>query len=74
MRATYYPIDWKSKIGNSDMSDNWKTGYEGIQMVKGDIVVNEEGMPLMLNWKVSNHLNNQASQAILMNEYLTFER
>lgn len=28
----------------------------------------------MLNWKVSNHVNNQASQAIICNEYLTFER
>lgn len=56
------------------MSDNFKTGYDGVEVVKGDILITESGQPLMLNWKVSKHINNQASQAIMCNEYLTFER
>lgn len=74
VRATYYPIDWKSKVGNSDMSDNFKAGYEGVVLKKGDIVQSEDGNPMMLNWKVSKHINNQASQAIMCNAYLNIER
>lgn len=74
VRATYYPIDWKSKIGNSDMAENFKCPHGDVVIVKGDIIINEAGEPLMLNWKVSDHINNQASQAVICNEYLTFER
>lgn len=74
IRATYYPIDWKSKVGNSDMSDNFKAAYDGVELKKGDIILNEDGQPLMLNWKVSRHINNMASQAIMCNAYLTIER
>ena len=74
VRATYYPIDWKSKIGNSDMAENFKCPHGDVVIVKGDIIVNEAGEPLMLNWKVSNHINNQASQAVICNECLSFER
>lgn len=69
IRATYYPIDWKSKVGNSDMSDNFKAPYEGVVLKKGDIILDEEDHPMMLNWKVSKHINNQASQAIMCNAY-----
>ncbi|MBQ6949091.1 MAG: transporter substrate-binding domain-containing protein, partial [Firmicutes bacterium] len=34
------PIDWKSKIGNSDMSTNFKTSYETL-IQKGDYVIRE---------------------------------
>lgn len=69
IRATFYPIDWKSKIGNSDMSNNFKTGYgEGFPDVeKGDMLVDEKGNVLILNWMVSRHVNNQASQAMQCN-------
>lgn len=39
IRGTLYPIDWKSKIGNSDMSDNFKTAHgDGFPVMhKGDM-------------------------------------
>lgn len=75
-RGTLYPIDWKSKIGNSDMSDNFKTGHgdEFPELHKGDMLVSEDGDIRMLNWQVTNHINNQASQALRCNARLTIER
>lgn len=51
IRAQQTPIDWKSKIGNSDMSTNFKTDYD-IPIHKGDMVVREDGMIYMLNWNI----------------------
>ena len=73
IRAQQTPIDWKSKIGNSDMSLNFKTTYDN-HIHKGDIVIREDGMIYMLNWNVTNHPNNQATQSIELNDYLTFVR
>lgn len=73
IRAQQTPIDWKSKIGNSDMSLNFKTSHE-TKIHKGDIVVREDGMVFMLNWNVTDHPNNQASQSVELNDYLTFTR
>lgn len=38
IRGQQTPIDWKSKIGNSDMSLNFKVAYDEI-IYKGDYVV-----------------------------------
>lgn len=73
LRATYYPIDWKSKMGNSDMSQNIKTDFQ-VEIHKGDILLREDGQPLMLNWNVQRHINNQATQAVECNHYLTLYR
>ena len=73
LRATYYPIDWKSKMGNSDMSQNIKTDFRTL-IRKGDILLREDGQPLMLNWNVQKHINNQATQAVECNHYLTLYR
>lgn len=73
IRAQQTPIDWKSKIGNSDMSMNFKTSYD-VRIRKGDIVIREDGTVYILNWNVTNHPNNQASQSVECNDYLTFVR
>lgn len=73
IRAQQTPIDWKSKIGNSDMSLNFKTDY-GVRIYKGDIVIREDGVLYMLNWNVTDHPNNQATQSVELNDTLTFTR
>lgn len=73
IRGLMFPINWKSKIGNSDASVNFKTDFT--QTVdKGDILLREDGSIFMLNWKVHNNLNNQASQAADFNIMLAVER
>lgn len=73
IRAQQTPIDWKSKIGNSDMSTNFKTSYDE-SIYKGDIVIREDGAIYLLNWNVTFHPNNQASQTVECNDFLTFTR
>lgn len=73
MRATYFPVDWKSKVGNSDASANFKTDWQ-IIIRKGDIVIRESGEILMLTWDIKEHMNNQASQAQICNLNLTLKR
>lgn len=73
IRAQQTPIDWKSKIGNSDMSTNFKVTHD-IPVHKGDIVIREDGTIFMLNWNVQNHANNQATQSIECNVSLEFTR
>lgn len=52
LRALYFPINWKSKIGNSDANSNFKTSYD-VPVRKGDLVVREDnGQIYMLNWQV----------------------
>ena len=58
IRAQQTPIDWKSKIGNSDMSTNFKVTHD-LPIHKGDIVIREDGVVFMLNWNVQNHANNR---------------
>lgn len=73
IRAQQTPIDWKSKIGNSDMSTNFKVTHD-IPIYKGDMVIREDGMVYLLNWNVQNHANNQATQNIECNAQTQFTR
>ena len=73
IRGQQTSIDWKSKIGNSDMSTNFKTDYtHAIQ--KGDMVVREDGMLFMLNWNITLHANNQATQSVECNAIIDVTR
>ena len=73
IRGQQTSIDWKSKIGNSDMSTNFKTDYtHAIQ--KGDYVVREDGMLYMLNWNITLHANNQATQSVECNAIVDITR
>lgn len=63
IRAEYFPINWKSKIGNSDANSNFKTDYSVI-IYKGDILIREDGNVYIANWKVQNNPNNQTTQAV----------
>lgn len=73
LRAQQTPIDWKSKIGNSDMSTNFKVTHD-IPIYKGDIVIREDGKIYMLNWNIQLHPNNQATQNCECNGYVEFKR
>ena len=73
LRALYFSINWKSKIGNSDANSNFKTSYD-VRIRKGDIVIREDGRIFMLNWQVQDMPNNQTTQAIVCNAMLTFTR
>lgn len=73
LRAQQTPIDWKSKIGNSDMSTNFKVTHD-VPINKGDIVIREDGKIYMLNWNIQVHPNNQATQNCECNGYVAFER
>lgn len=73
IRGQQTPIDWKSKIGNSDMSNNFKTDYK-VQIHKGDYVLRQDGQLFILSWQITNHPNNQATQSMKCNDYLTFKR
>ena len=74
LRAMYFPINWKSKIGNSDANANFKTSYD-VMLQKGDIVIRQDdGTIYMLNWQVQHLPNNQTTQAINCNAMLEFTR
>lgn len=73
VRAQQTPIDWKSKIGNSDMSSNFKTSYL-VPVQKGDIAIREDGALYMLNWQITLHPNNQATQCVECNAVVDFTR
>ena len=73
IRAQQTSIDWKSKIGNSDMSTNFKTDYTH-EIEKGDYVVREDGMLFMLNWNITLHANNQATQSTECNAVIDITR
>lgn len=73
IRGQQTSIDWKSKIGNSDMSTNFKTDYtHAIQ--KGDYAIREDGMLYMLNWNITLHANNQATQSTECNAVVDITR
>lgn len=42
IRASYFPISWKSKIGNSDMGSNFLSNTK-VDIKKGDYVIREDG-------------------------------
>ena len=73
LRGQQTPIDWKSKIGNSDMSANFKVTHK-IPIHKGDMVIREDGTVYMLSWNVTNHANNQATQITECNAVIDFTR
>lgn len=73
IRGQQTPIEWKSKVGNSDMSTNFKVTHE-VPIYKGDMLIREDGMIYLLNWNVQNNPNNQASQSIECNAALTIKR
>lgn len=73
IRGQQTSIDWKSKIGNSDMSTNFKTDYTH-PIQKGDYVVREDGMLFMLNWNITLHANNQATQSTECNAIVDITR
>lgn len=73
IRAQQSPIDWKSKIGNSDMSTNFKTSHTP-RINKGDMVIREDGMVYLLNWNIQNHLNNQSTQSVECNSRIEIKR
>ena len=73
LRAAYFPINWKSKVGNSDVNKNFRTDYR-VEIHKGDIVVDEDGTPHLLNWDIQNYPNTQTTQAVECNLYLTVTR
>jgi len=72
-RGQQTPIDWKSKIGNSDMSTNLKV-ERTLEIHKGDYVIREDGVVFLCSWNVMNHANNLATQSTECNNYLTFTR
>ena len=71
IRGQQTAIDWKSKIGNSDMSTNFKTDYSH-NIDKGDLVIREDGALFMLNWNITLHANNQATQSVECNAVIDF--
>ena len=73
IRGQQTSIDWKSKIGNSDMSTNFKTDYTH-KIEKGDYVIREDGMLYMLNWNITLHANNQATQSTECNAIVDITR
>ena len=73
IRGQQTSIDWKSKIGNSDMSTNFKTDYTH-QINKGDYVIREDGTLYMLNWNITLHANNQATQSTECNAVVDITR
>jgi len=73
LRGQQTPIDWKSKIGNSDMSTNFKVTHD-IPIHKGDMLIREDGTIFLLSWNVTNHANNQASQTVECNATTEFTR
>lgn len=73
IRAQQTSIDWKSKIGNSDMSTNFKTDYTH-EVLKGDYVIREDGTLYMLNWNITLHANNQATQSTECNAVIDITR
>ena len=46
IRGAHFPINWKSKIGNSDANSNFRTLLQN-DIRKGDIVVREDGVIYM---------------------------
>lgn len=73
IRAEHFPINWKSKVGNSDANKNFYTDYD-VEIKKGDIVIREDGLILMLNWSTQQYINAQTTQAIECNNYITVTR
>lgn len=72
-RAEFFPINWKSKVGNSDLNYNFYTDTHQ-DVHKGDIVVCEDGTIHMLNWEIQQYINAKTTQAIACNHMLEVYR
>lgn len=73
IRAEHFPINWKSKMGNSDANKNFYTDYD-VEIRKGDMCIREDGLIVMLNWSIQHYINAQTTQAIECNHYITVTR
>lgn len=73
LRAEYFPINWKSKVGNSDMSYNFYCS-PAYDIRKGDIVIREDGKIMMLNWNIQVYINAKTTQAIECNHVVEIVR
>ena len=73
LRAEYFPINWKSKVGNSDMNYNFYTDTQQ-DIRKGDLAIREDGLILMLNWNIQDYINARTTQAIECNHTLLVTR
>lgn len=62
LRASFFSISWKSKIGNSDMGSNFFTDTK-VDIKKGDIIIREDGEIYIIDWKVQRKVNVQETQA-----------
>ena len=73
LRAENFPINWKSKVGNSDLNFNFFTDtHQDIR--KGDIVIREDGTIMMLNWDIQIYINAKTTQSIECNHWLEVVR
>lgn len=73
LRAEHFPINWKSKIGNSDANKNFFTDYD-VPIYKGNMCIREDGLILMLTWSIQQYINAQTTQAIECNHRITITR
>lgn len=73
LRAEHFPINWKSKMGNSDANKNFYTDYD-VTIRKGDMCIREDGLIVMLNWSIQHYINAQTTQAIECNHRITIKR
>lgn len=73
LRAEHFPINWKSKMGNSDANKNFYTDYD-VKIQKGDMCIREDGLIVMLNWSIQQYINAQTTQAIECNHMITIKR
>lgn len=73
IRAEHFPINWKSKMGNSDANKNFYTDYD-VEIKKGDMCIREDGLIVMLNWSIQHYINAQTTQAIECNHRVTIKR
>ena len=73
LRAEHFPINWKSKVGNSDLNYNFYTTHD-ITLLKGDYVIREDGTIHMLNWHIQDYINAQTTQAIQCNYMVEITR
>lgn len=73
LRAEHFPINWKSKVGNSDANKNFFADYD-IPIQKGDMAIREDGLIVMLTWSIQHYINAQTTQAIECNHRITITR
>lgn len=73
IRGIIYPASVKSRYENTDNQSNFRAGNSsGIRC--GDILIDENGIYYLLDWKVDRQPNNRASRATECNIMLTVYR